>query len=456
MGYSYKTTRYVDLLKEMREKDQQHYVEWFRHSSPYIRAFRGRTFVITFGGEMLTDAQFPSLVHDLVLLNSLGIRLVLVHGARPQINRLLKERKLEAEYAEGMRVTTDAALECLKQAAGSVRVEIEALLSMGISDMPLHKLPTRVVSGNFVTAQPLGVRDGVDFCHTGEIRRIDTDSINWHLEDENIVLLSPMGYSATGEVYNLTAEAIATETARQLQADKLIFMADESLGTGKKGSVLHELTQEEAEDLLASKKKLRETTRIHLAHALKASIDGVKRVHIINRHIDGGLLLELFTRDGVGTMLSAKSFENIRTANIEDIGGILDLITPLEEEGQLVRRSREILEREVQHFTVIERDGLIVACAAFYPYLKERLAELACLAVHPDYRDGGRGHALFDSIVKQAKQLGINKLFVLTTRTADWFRERGFKPAQLEDLPVKKRSLYNYQRNSKVYIKDIS
>jgi len=441
----------------MREKDQQQqFVEWFRHSSPYIRAFRGRTFVITFGGEMLTDAQFPSLVHDLVLLNSLGIRLVLVHGARPQISKLLKERKLDTEYAEGMRVTTDAALECLKQAAGSVRVEIEALLSMGISDMPLHKLPTRVVSGNFVTAQPLGIHDGVDFCHTGVIRRIDTGSIKWHLEDENIVLLSPMGYSPTGEVFNLTAEDIATEAATQLEADKLIFMADESLAGSKKGSVLHELTQTEAETILASKKKLKATTRSHLEHALKASISGVNRAHIINRNIDGGLLLELFTRDGVGSMISANSFEDIREARIDDIGGILDLLKPLEEQGQLVRRSREMLEMEIQHFTVLERDGLIVGCAAFYPYLKERIAELACLAVHHDYRRGGRGHELFDAIVQQAKQLGISKLFVLTTRTADWFRERGFKLVKLDAVPVKKRSLYNYQRQSKVYLKDIS
>jgi len=325
-----------------------------------------------------------------------------------------------------MRVTTDAALECLKQAAGSVRVEIEALLSMGISDMPLHKLPTRVVSGNFVTAQPLGVHDGVDFCHTGVIRRIDTASINWHLEDENIVLLSPMGYSPTGEVFNLTAEDIATEAATQLEADKLIFMADESLAGSKKGSVLHELTQSEAETILTGKKKMKATTKSHLEHALKASISGVNRAHIINRNIDGGLLLELFTRDGVGSMISANSFEDIREARIDDIGGILDLLRPLEEQGQLVRRSREMLEMEIQHFTVLERDGLIVGCAAFYPDLKEQIAELACLAVHHDYRRGGRGHVLFDAIVQQAKQLGINKLFVLTTRTADWFRERGF------------------------------
>ena len=441
----------------MREKDQQpSFVEWFRHSTPYIRAFRGRTFVITFGGEMLTDAQFPNLVHDLVLLNSLGIRLVLVHGARPQITKLLKQRDIKTEYVDGIRVTNDAALECLKQAAGSVRVEIEALLSMGISDMPLDKLPTRVVSGNFVTAKPLGVRDGIDFCHSGEIRRIDTDSIRWHLEDENIVLLSPMGYSPTGEVFNLTAETVATEAARQLEADKLIFMADESLTAGKKSAVMHELTQDDAEELLRSKKKFKASTRLLLSHALKASVSGVKRVHIIDRDIDGGLLLELFTRDGVGSMLTANAYETIREASIDDIGGILDLIRPLEEQGQLVRRSREVLETEIQHFTVIERDGLIVACAAFYPYVSDHLAELACLAVHENYQGEGRGNTIFDYIIKQTRQLGIEKMFVLTTQTAHWFRERGFKPAKLEQLPIKKRSLYNYQRQSKVYLKDLN
>ena len=445
----------------MREKDQQpSFVEWFRHSTPYIRAFRGNTFVITFGGEMLTDAQFPNLVHDLVLLNSLGIRLVLVHGARTQINKLIKERAITTEYVDGIRITNDAALECVKHAAGSVRVEVEALLSMGISDMPLHKLPTRVVSGNFVTAQPLGIRDGIDFCHTGEIRRIDTQSIRKQLEAENIVLLSPMGYSPTGEVFNLTAETIATEVARELAADKLIFMADESLtpgkATAKQNNILHELTQDDAETLLATKKKLKNSTRLLLTHALKASISGVNRVHIIDRHIDGGLLLELFTRDGVGSMLTANSYENIRQANIEDIGGILDLIRPLEEQGQLVRRSREVLETEIQHFTVIDRDGLIIACSAFYPYLKEQIAELACLAVHADYLKEGRGNKLFDYLLKQTRQLGIKRMFVLTTRTAHWFRERGFKAATLDALPVKKRSLYNYQRQSKVYIKELT
>ena len=440
----------------MRDNEQQQtFVDWFRHSSPYIRAFRGRTFVVTFGGEMLAEAQFANLVHDLVLLHSLGIKLVLVHGARPQIDAQLKARKLESQYANGMRITDEPALECVKQAAGSVRVEIEAQLSVGISNMPMHKVTTHVISGNFVTAQPLGVRQGVDYCHTGEVRRIDVDAIKSHLDNNSIVLLGPMGYSPTGEVFNLNSEDVATEVARRLRADKLIIFTDENFTNGKR-QLFRELTPREVQEQLSSKRKIKDNTRRHMENAMAASMGGVNRVHVLNRHVDGAVLLELFTRDGIGTLVSAQSFEDIRQATIDDIGGILDLISPLEQEGILVRRSRERIEMEIAYFTVVERDGLIIACAAFYTYAKDKLAELACLAVHPDYRQSGRGHVLFDHIVKQATQMGIEKLFVLTTRTAHWFRERGFKAADIKDLPIKKRTLYNYQRQSKVFIKDLT
>lgn len=441
----------------MREKQQEAaFVGWFRQSSPYIRAFRGRTFVITFGGEMLADAQFPNLVHDLALLNNLGIRLVLVHGARPQIDKQLKQRGAEIHIVNGLRITDNAALECVKQAAGAVRVEIEAQLSMGLSAMPLAKCPIKVVSGNFVTAMPLGVRNGVDYLHTGEVRKVDAEAILAHLQQESIVLLSPMGYSPTGEVFNLTAEAIATEAAKQLKADKLIMLTDSDGIPSSGRQLIRELTRHEAQAILSGKRKLKESQRLSLQHAVSACQGGVNRVHLINRHTDGALLLELFTRDGIGSLISSASFEDIRRATIDDVGGILDLITPLEQEGMLVRRSRDLLEMEIDHFSVIERDGLIVACAALYPYLDEAVGEMACLAVHHEYRREGRGDALFNFLIRQARAAGINKLFVLTTRTAHWFRERDFKPAPIEALPVKKRQLYNYQRNAKVFIKDLS
>lgn len=404
---------------------------------------------------MLADAQFASLVHDLALLNSLGVRLVLVHGTRPQIEACLQQRNADFQYVHGLRVTDDTALECVKQAAGSVRVDIEALLSMGLTNSPMAGARIRVVSGNFVTAQPLGVRHGVDYCHTGEVRRIDTQAIHRRLDEGALVLLSPIGYSPTGEVFNLSAHDVATATAIQLQADKLIYLVDGKGITDNRNRLLGELTLQQAEDLLAGKHKLNEDAANSLASAITACRHDVPRVHILDRHIDGALLLELFSRDGCGSLVMQDPFEDTRQAQLKDIGGILELIEPLEKEEVLVRRSRERLEMEIDHFTVVERDGMIIACAALYPFIEEKLSELACLAVHPDYRKHGRGDALLKYIERQSRQLGIQQLFVLTTRTAHWFRERGFKSGSIDKLPIKRRALYNYQRNSKVFIKDI-
>ena len=435
--------------------DDETFVRWFRDSSPYINAFRGRTFVIAFGGEMLADAQFSSLVHDLSLLNNLGVKLVLVHGTRPQIESRLKKQNIELQYVNGLRVTDDDALVCVKDAAGNVRQEIEALLSMGLPNSPMAGACIRVISGNFVTAQPLGIRDGVDYQHTGEVRRIDTHAIKQQLDTNTIVLLSPIGYSPSGEIFNLSAEEVATVTATQLEADKLIYLVDAKGITNNRKQLIRELTIDEAKSLLEKKHKLSSEIQHCLNNAIYASQHNVERVHLINRHTDGALLLELFTRDGCGTLITADQFEDTRRATLEDLGGILELIKPLEKDDILVRRSREKLEMEIEHFTVVERDGMIIACAALYPYVKEQVSELGCFAVHPDYRKQGRGDALLSYIEKQNKQLGIKQIFVLTTRTTHWFVERGFNSAKLDKLPVKRRSLYNYQRKSRVFIKDI-
>jgi amino-acid N-acetyltransferase len=434
--------------------DPEPFVRWFRNSSPYINAFRGRTFVVAFGGEMLADAQFANLVHDIALLNSLGVRLVLVHGARPQIEERLKERGAEIRYVNGLRVTDDAALACVKEAAGAVRVEIEAQLSMGLANSPMAGARIRVASGNFVTAQPLGVRDGVDYCHTGEVRRIDAAAVNWRLDDGAIVLLSPLGYSPTGEVFNLSGEDVATAAATALKADKLLYLVDGQGVVDAEGELVRELSLEQAESMIEVD-NLPEDIAKCLFSAVYACRGGVRRAHLINRHADGSLLLELFTRDGIGTLITAETFEGVRRATIEDAGGILELIAPLESDGTLVRRSRELLEMEIDQFAVVERDGAIVACAALYPFPEEKVGELACFAVHPDYRKQGRGETLLAYAERQARQLGITKLFVLTTRTAHWFQERGFEQATLKALPLQKQQMYNYQRNSKVFIKSL-
>jgi amino-acid N-acetyltransferase len=440
----------------MTVKDRQkHFIEDFRQSAPYIHAHRGRTFVLAFGGEAVADARFSDLVHDIALLHGLGIHLVLVHGARPQIESRLKSRGAKLEYANGLRITDDAALACVKEAVGTVRVEIEALLSMGLANTPMSGVRLRTSSGNFVTARPLGIRDGIDYCHTGEVRRVDGAAIRQHLNDQRIVLLSPLGYSPTGEVFNLSAEEVATAVAGELQADKLILMTEGSDLRDSRRQHISQLSLTEATALLNSGRRLADDTLRHMTHALRACRHGVSRVHLVSRRSEGALLLELFTRDGNGTLITAETYEGLRAAIIDDVGGILELIMPLENEGILVKRSRELLEIEINHFHVIERDGTIIACAALYPAEDGRLAELACLAVHEDYHNHGRGDALLKAIEDKAVRGGIERLFVLTTRTAHWFRERGFLPGDISQLPARKQSLYNYQRKSRVYIKTL-
>ncbi len=431
------------------------FVSWFRGSSPYIHAHRNKTFVLVFGGEAVADPGFPSLVHDIALLHGLGIRVVLVHGARPQIEERLKLRNAEMRYVGGLRVTDEAALACVKEAAGAVRVEVEALLSMGLANSPMAGARIRVASGNFVTAQPIGVRNGTDYGHTGEVRRIDGEAIRRVLEAGAIALIPPVGYSPTGEIFNLSAADVGRAVATTLGAEKLIALVEGKGVTDGRGRVLTHLLPRQVDRLVTRRRRMPEELRQHLCNGVEACRRGVKRIHILGRERDGALLRELFTRDGAGTLLTAEPFEEIRTARIDDVGGILELLAPLEERGILVRRSRELLETEIDRFAVIELDGMIIGCAALYAYPGERMAELACLAVHPAYRNGGRGDVLLAEIERRVGAQGLDRLFVLTTQTAHWFRERGFEPSPIGSLPVERRALYNYQRNSKVFVKEV-
>jgi len=433
---------------------KDYFVDWFRQSTPYINAFRNKTFVIAFGGELLTETQFTPLVHDIMLLHSLGVKLVLVHGARPQIETRLKKLGGEIKVVNGLRITNDLALECVIDAASRVRVEIEALLSMGLANTLTAGKTVHISSGNFVTAQPLGIRDGIDYQHTGEVRKIATDTIQAMLTHNNLVLVPPLGYSPTGEVFNLNAKDLAAELASQLEAEKLIYFINDKGITNSKNQLIRELISSDAEELLKKKTKMSESTIRCVQNAIKAVNNNVPRSHLIDRHIDGGLLTELFTRDGCGSLISANNFEVIRQANIDDMASLIDLIQPLEDEGILVKRSRENLEIAISSFTVIERDGMIIGCAALFPFIKEKMGELSCFAVHPDYQNSGRGDTLFKAIQQHAKQLGLLNLFVLTTRTSQWFKERGFKQKDIKQLPVKRRQLYNYQRNSKMFVKN--
>ncbi|RXA55686.1 amino-acid N-acetyltransferase [Escherichia coli] len=433
-------------------------VEGFRHSVPYINTHRGKTFVIMLGGEAIEHENFSSIVNDIGLLHSHGIRLVVVYGARPQIDANLAAHHHEPLYHKNIRVTDAKTLELVKQAAGTLQLDITARLSMSLNNTPLQGAHINVVSGNFIIAQPLGVDDGVDYCHSGRIRRIDEDAIHRQLDSGAIVLMGPVAVSVTGESFNLTSEEIATQLAIKLKAEKMIGFCSSQGVTNDDGDIVSELFPNEAQARVEAQEEKGDynsgTVRF-LRGAVKACRSGVRRCHLISYQEDGALLQELFSRDGIGTQIVMESAEQIRRATINDIGGILELIRPLEQQGILVRRSREQLEMEIDKFTIIQRDNTTIACAALYPFPEEKIGEMACVAVHPDYRSSSRGEVLLERITAQAKQSGLSKLFVLTTRSIHWFQERGFTPVDIDLLPESKKQLYNYQRKSKVLMADL-
>lgn len=434
-------------------------VAWVRQAAPYIHAFRGRTFVIAFGGEVLDSEQSQALAQDFNLLASLGIRLVLVHGARPQIDAEMQRRGLKPRFHKGLRVTDGAALECVKSALGVTRIEIEALLSQGLPNTPMAGSWMRVTGGNFITAKPVGVLDGVDHLYTGAVRKVIAEEIKADLDQQNVVLISPLGVSPTGEVFNLAMEEVAEAVAVAVQADKLIFLADAPGLLDRKKQLLEAVTVEEAEQLLTRRvRQSPEMARV-LPAALRACRAGVGRVHFLDRQADGALLMEFFTHAGVGTVMTRSALVCLREATVDDVGDLLGLIAPLEADGTLVKRGRELIEMEVSRFSLLEDDGVIVGCAALYPFTgkksAERVGELACLAVMPEYRRYGYGDQLRRHIESRAKKLKLKKLFVLTTRTAHWFIERGYAETDLAALPDTKRELYNYHRRSKVFVKTL-
>jgi amino-acid N-acetyltransferase len=430
------------------------FVRWLRQVAPYVHAFRGRTFVVAFGGELFTErTRFLTFVHDLNLLAALGIRLVLVHGARPQIEAELKSRGVRSRYAQGLRITDEAALMAAKQAGGVLRIEIEAVLSQGLPSSPMAGAQIRVNSGNFITARPIGVRKGIDFQFTGAVRKVDSFAIRGALDAGELVLVAHVGYSPTGEVFNLAWEDVAENVAVAMRADKLIMFTDR-VPLDKRDQVVSELTARDAEALVKKGGLTQQTTRA-IEHAARALGNGVGRAHILSRRVPGSLLLELFTSSGVGTMITADSLEQLRPARVEDVGGMISLIEPLEAEGTLVKRSRELLESEIGNFFVIEHDGTIRGCAALYPFPEDKSAEFACLAVAPDYRDSGYGERLLLACQERAKALKLRKVFALTTHASHWFLEQGFKGADVAALPSQRQALYNWKRGSKVFLKRI-
>jgi amino-acid N-acetyltransferase len=432
--------------------DPPQFVAWLRSVAPYIHAFRGKTLVVGFAGELVTSGRLNALVQDLSLLHAMGMRLVVVYGSRPQVEEQMLLRGATSRFHDGVRITDPVALECAKEAAGETRLDIEAAFSQGLPNTPMAHSTVRVISGNFVTARPVGIVDGVDFEHTGVVRKVDVNAIRTALANDALVLLPPLGFSPTGEAFNLGMEDLACATAIALDADKLIFVTETGGIVDREGTLLTEITEGRAREILAAGHLDRDAAD-YLRYALRACDGGVARAHLVPLAMDGSVLLELFLHDGVGSMVVEETLEALREATLDDVGGILALIRPLEEDGTLVKRDRSLIEREAGNFTVIEHDGVIFGCAALYAFPEDGMGELACLAVNPQVQGQGDGERILQRIEQRARAAGLTRLFVLTTRTSHWFQKRGFSIGSVDDLPRARKNLYNWQRKSQVLTK---
>ncbi len=429
----------------------QDYVQWFRAAAPYIKAYRKKTFVILIADEVIYSENFIGLVHDLALLDHLGIKLVILHSSRRRIDSHLAANQRESQFHNNVRISDRESMGLIVQAINEVRTHLESHLSMGLPNTPMSGSDITLTSGNFVTGMPLGVIDGIDMQHSGKVRDVKHDAINQVLELNHVILMSNLGYSRTGEVFNLPSEELACEVARALRADKLIYLLQDVAGGERLGNTLSTAECEQLRD----DPELPTELRGLLEQAIRAIQAQVKRVHLIDQQVDGGLLLELFTRDGYGSMITNLFYEGSRRASIDDIGGILSLIEPLEASGVLVPRSREQLELEIAHFEIIEKDGMVIACIACIPYRDQGLAEIACLAVHENYQRAGLGSQLLEMAERRAAGAGADRLYTLTTRTSHWFLEHGFGETADFTLPEAKLASLNPDRRSKILVKPL-
>jgi amino-acid N-acetyltransferase len=319
----------------------------------------------------------------------------------------------------------------------------------------------RVVSGNFLTARPVGIVDGIDHLHSGLVRRVDHGAISRAIDIGAIVLLSPFGFSPTGEAFNLMMEDVATATAVALQTDKLVFVTEvpgvHEVLDDPDSPIDTELSLAEAKRLLARLPAPAQPTDIahYLGYCARACEGGVERSHILPFAADGALLLEVFTHDGIGTMVVDEKLESLREATVDDVGGVLQLIEPFERDGTLARRERTEIERDIGSFTVIEHDGIIFGCAALSPYAEQRTGEMAALTVSPLSQGQGDGERILKRVEQRAKAMGLQSIFVLTTRTMHWFIKRGFQQVDADWLPDARKRKYNWDRRSQVLVKKI-
>ncbi len=428
-------------------------IHWLRQTSPYINTHRGKTFVVWFSDSLIEADNFTTLVHDLTLLSHLGIRLVLVHGMRVQIDAELSRRQIASQYGTDsyskrrMRITTTESLPAITAVIGDIRCQLESAFSTGLPNSPMSGAQISLMSGNLIVARPYGIRDGVDYQHTGELRKLRVQKIRTLLNAEMVVVLPPIGYSPTGEMFNLLSEDVAMQAAISLTADKLIFLHSDA---GSIGSNLHEISTSD-EQGKNEEQQFADSISSVIERSTYACKNGVNRCHIVDANNPDALLRELFTRDGSGLLINSGDYDNIRLADTNSVQGIMALIKPLMADGTLTHRTEQDLERQIDSFYITEREGSVICCASLQ--IANNAAQLGCLAVHPDFRASGKASEMLDHLIKVARQKKCTQLFGLSTRTGDWFLEHGFKEGSAELLHQLQRA--ENTRGSKLFVLEI-
>lgn len=418
-------------------------INTLRIAAPYIYAHKDSTFVISLPIEIITSDTLSDLIQDLALMQTLGIRLVIVFGTglfNQQQPGVINQNKMTK----------------LQHLIGEKQTLLESLFSTGLVNTPMAGMKLTTVSGNFVVAKPVGIVSGIDQQYRGEVRRIAVHAIKQQLGIGNIVLLSSLGYSPSGECFYIDEFQLAAAIATSLGCEKLIFLSHEKILLDSRKQRLKFLNLTAAHQLLKRRKSLSRSMRIYLELAIQTCVDQVARIHILSCSQPGVLLQELFSHDGAGTLISDDRYDAIRAATINDVGGIQSLLQPLENKGILLARSVEQIERNLEHYVVIERDGFVIACAALIPYQQQQCAELASIAVHQEFQHEGYGTLLIKFLEAKSIQLKMDKVFVLTTCALHWFYDNGYKKSQLASIPTHRQKVYTRERNSTVLVKRLT
>lgn len=412
----------------------------------YIPRFREKTFVIAVDGAIVTDDNFPNLLLDIAVLRSLNIRTVLVHGAALQIQMLGAERSITPSNLDGTGVTDANTLQLSLTAAN--RLTHEILEGLSANDL-------RAVSTNAVIAHPLGIIGGVDHLYTGKVERVDTEMLLGLLQQGIIPVVPPLGFDGDGKTFRVNSDAIAFSLAAQLRAVKLIYVTTTE-GLLRQGQLLRQLPVHELQSILERAPGDFAPEMLSKArHAVAACEQGVPRVHIINGRVDESLLAEVFSNEGIGTLVYANEYTQIRRALKKDIRTLMNLTKAPMAASELVKRTRTAIERQVADYYLFEIDKNPVGCVALHLYPEQNKGELAFLFVSPSHENQGIGRKLVQYVENRARELGLAELFTLSTQAFTWFQNKaGFVEASPDDLPPARRERYDASgRNSKVLLK---